>query len=93
MSMEQRLQQAARVCLASGRLPRVQSQCIWGGYGRGDVCSLCGEPIRSHEVEFEVPEGTWGMHSAFKFHITCHDAWQLECAFDDGRRADDDRAR
>ena len=82
MTTEQRLQHAARACLASGRLPRVQSQCIWGGYGRGDVCSLCGEPIRSHEVEFEVPEavaGGDGARPAFKFHITCHDAWQLEC--------------
>ncbi len=80
---EQRLQHAARACLASGRLPRVQSQCIWGGYGRGDVCSLCGEPIRSNEVEFEVPEADSGTWPAFKFHITCHDAWQLECGLDE----------
>ena len=82
-TMEQRLQRAARACLASGRLPRVQSQCIWGGYGRGDVCALCGEPIRSNEVEFEVPEGAAGTRPAFKFHITCHDAWQLECGLDE----------
>jgi len=80
MSTEQRLQRAARACLSSGRLPRVQSQCIWGGYGRGDVCSLCGEPIRSHEVEFEVTEAAGSStRTAFKFHITCHEAWQLEC--------------
>jgi hypothetical protein len=80
---EQRLLRTARACLASGRLPRVQSQCIWGGYGRGDVCSLCGEPIRSNEVEFEVPEADSGARAAFKFHITCHDAWQLECGLDE----------
>src|SRR6267142_2688370 len=84
------LQRTARECLASGRLPRMHSQCIWGGYGRGDVCSLCGEPIRSTEVEFEVPESEeGGMHAghrhaaptaALKFHITCHAVWQLECA-------------
>jgi len=61
----------------------VQSQCIWGGYGRGDVCSLCGEPIRSNEVEFEVPEADSGTLGSFRFHITCHDAWQLECALDE----------
>ena len=87
------LQRAARECLATGRLPRMHSQCIWGGYGRGDVCSLCGEPIRSTEVEFEVPEpedsGRHGDHypvvagTALKFHITCHAVWQLECADDD----------
>jgi hypothetical protein len=80
---EQHLQHTARACLASGRLPRVQSQCIWGGYGRGDVCSLCGEPIRSNEVEFEVPEDAVAPGTAFKFHITCHAAWQLECGLDE----------
>jgi hypothetical protein len=70
----------AREALRNGRLPRVNSQCIWGGYGRGDVCSLCGEPIRSNEVEFEVPEGSAEGRGAFKFHITCHAVWQLECA-------------
>ena len=81
MSTQQCLQHAARDGLASGRLPRVQSQCIWGGYGRGDVCSLCAEPIRSTEVEFEVDAA--GMLPAFRFHITCHDAWQLECGLDE----------
>ena len=80
MPRELYLQRTARECLASGRLSRMQSQCIWGGYGRGDTCSLCGEPIRSTEVEFEVPEPEEGAGSAFKFHITCHAVWQLECA-------------
>jgi hypothetical protein len=80
MSSQLCLQRTARECLASGRLPRMNSHCIWGGYGRGDVCSLCGEPIRSTEVEFEVPEAPEHAAGAFKFHITCHAAWQLECA-------------
>jgi hypothetical protein len=92
MPRELYLQRTARERLASGRLPRMHSQCIWGGYGSGDVCALCGEPIRSTEVEFEVPEpedGAVGRHAdhlhatpgtALKFHITCHAAWQLECA-------------
>jgi hypothetical protein len=97
MITELYLQRTARECLASGRLPRMHSQCIWGGYGRGDVCSLCGKPIRSTEVEFEVPESAEdGPHAghrplapahepapALKFHITCHDIWQLECADDE----------
>ena len=91
MQTELYLQRTARECLESGRLPRMHSQCIWGGYGRGDVCSLCGEPIRSTEVEFEVPEPEGGgqdghSHAApaatLKFHITCHAVWQLECADD-----------
>ena len=93
MQTELYLQRTAREGLASGRLPRMHSQCIWGGYGRGDVCSLCGEPIRSTEVEFEVPEpedggrhaGHWqaATATALKFHITCHAVWQLECGGDD----------
>ena len=83
MPTEFYLQRTARDCLASGRLPRVHSQCIWGGYGRGDVCSLCAQPIRSNEVEFEVPEDAAGGGLAFRFHITCHAAWQLECALDE----------
>jgi hypothetical protein len=87
MPREIYLQRTARECLENGRLPRMQSQCIWGGYGRGDICSLCGEPIRSTEVEFEVPEpedapGATGL----KFHITCHAVWQLACA-DEGASA------
>jgi len=98
MPRELYLQRTARECLENGRLPRMQSQCIWGGYGRGDICSLCAEPIRSTEVEFEVPEPADGWPqaaarhvatrnaepgTAFKFHITCHAVWQLECAQDD----------
>jgi hypothetical protein len=93
MPRELYLQRTARECLESGRLPRMHSQCIWGGYGRGDVCSLCGEPIGSTEVEFEVPEPEDGSRhddyrhaaagTAFRFHITCHAVWQLECADDD----------
>jgi hypothetical protein len=80
MSNQLCLQRTARESLASGRLPRMSSHCIWGGYGRGDVCSLCGEPIRSNEVEFELPELPDHPGNAFKFHITCHAAWQIECS-------------
>ena len=85
MPRELYLQRTARECLANGRLPRIRSECIWGGYGQGDTCSLCGEPIRSTEVEFEIPEpaeGTWqaAPGTTFRFHITCHAVWQSECA-------------
>jgi hypothetical protein len=93
MPRELYLQLTARECLANGRLPRMHSQCIWGGYGRGDICSLCGEPIRSTEVEFEVPEPEDGdphadhwhgtSRTGLKFHINCHAVWQLECADDE----------
>ena len=31
MPTEQHLQRTARECLASGRLPRIRSESIWGG--------------------------------------------------------------
>jgi len=86
MPRELYLKRTARESLASGRLPRMHSQCIWGGYGRGDRCSLCGEPIRTTEVEFEVPESEDSRGAGFRFHITCHAVWQLECA-DEGPAA------
>jgi hypothetical protein len=80
MPRELLLHHTAREGLATGRLPRLHSQCIWGGYGRGDICSLCGEPIRASEVEFELAERAAGTGTALRFHITCHAIWQLECA-------------
>jgi hypothetical protein len=73
------LQLTARERLASGELPRVQSESIWGGYGHGNVCSLCGEPIRTTEVEFELPELANCPNTTLRFHIPCHEIWQLEC--------------
>jgi hypothetical protein len=79
MPRHQYLQHTARERLASGTLPRVQSDSIWGGYGRGNVCSLCGEPIRATEVEFEVPVPVDREGNTLRFHIPCHEIWQLEC--------------
>lgn len=87
MTTELYLQRTARESLASGRLPRVHSQSIWGGYGRGDICSLCGDAIRTTEVEFEVPEPEHGPGTHLKFHISCYAAWQLECS-NEGRTPD-----
>lgn len=80
MPMSHSLQRAARERLASGALPRVKSDSIWGGYGRGKLCSLCGEAIRSTQVEFEVPESGGEGAAALRFHIPCHEIWQIECA-------------
>jgi hypothetical protein len=80
MPASNNLEHTARERLASGELPRVQTECIWGGYGRGHPCSLCGEPIRSTQVEFEVPKLADGAVGVLRFHIPCHEAWQLECA-------------
>jgi hypothetical protein len=81
------LQRAARERITGGKLPRVCCDSIWGGYGRGDLCSLCDKPIRSNEVEFEVPEVADSAGAALKFHIPCYAVWQLECAHDDAKQS------
>jgi len=80
MPRRQYLHRTARERLASGALPRVQSDSIWGGYGQGNACSLCGEPIRSTEVEFELPPLAQHSGGILRFHIPCHEIWQAECA-------------
>jgi hypothetical protein len=78
------LEITARKRLASGELPRVLTDSIWGGYGRGNPCSLCGEPIRSTQVEFEVPKLADGLGGALRFHIPCHEVWQLGVSAEQG---------
>ena len=79
MPRDQYLLLTARERLASGALPRIHSESIWGGYGHGQICSLCGDPIRSTEVEFEVADRI-KTPGPLRFHIPCHEIWQIECS-------------
>jgi hypothetical protein len=40
--------------LDAGLLPRVQPEKMWTGYGHGNSCDGCGEPIHPAQVEYEV---------------------------------------
>jgi hypothetical protein len=79
---EQELRALTRERIAKGELPCAPTLRMWGGYGTGRFCSLCGEPIQHDQIELEVESGR---HSLI-FHMVCQSAWQLECASHDPRR-------
>jgi hypothetical protein len=49
---------------------------LWAAYGSGHPCDYCSRPIGSKDVEFEVEAST----GTLRFHRTCHQRWELECA-------------
>lgn len=50
---------------------------MWGSHGSGAPCSLCEQPIRPEEIEYEVDAGERA--GTLRFHLTCHAVWQAEC--------------
>jgi hypothetical protein len=57
-----------------GALPREHPKTVSGGYGMGDACNGCGEPIlRAQGVyEFDVATQTYRLHSG------CYGLWEGE---------------
>ena len=80
--LEQELRPVARERIAKGQLPRHAPSKIWGGYGAGELCSLCDQPIGSDEIVFEV-EYAEGAATTLRFHRICESIWQAECARDE----------
>ena len=64
--------------MEDGRLPLILSTRIDAGYGAGDRCDLCDQPIVADKVEYDVTDPDSGKR--LYFHIACHFAWQRECA-------------
>ena len=64
--------------IEDGRLPLMLSARIDAGYGAGDRCDLCDQPIAADKVEYDVTDPDSGKR--LRFHIGCHFAWQRECA-------------
>jgi hypothetical protein len=79
--LEQELRLIARERIATGQLPSEGPSRMWGGYGTGQICSLCDKPIEAHDVEYEA-ELTGAAVQTFRFHVVCQSVWQLECARD-----------
>jgi hypothetical protein len=73
---ERELRRRAREEIKSGRLPGSLAASIWGGRGTGLSCAVCGDDIRSDQVEYEISDPCGG--EPFRFHLTCHTVWQLE---------------
>jgi len=72
----------ARARMASGELPCGTAPLrMWGGYGSGKVCVVCGKAIERAEVEIEVEETVGGTPKLVGwFHGVCQSIWQRECA-------------
>jgi hypothetical protein len=79
----QALRRLARRRLERGDLPDVAPQRICVNAGDGGQCSLCGEPIRRPEPEYELHfelghAGVLGVPC--RFHSRCHTIWEQEKA-------------
>jgi hypothetical protein len=60
-------------------LPYQEPFRTWAGHGTGILCNLCGIPIRTTDIEYEVellsPAGSpRGLH----FHFNCYREWESQ---------------
>lgn len=67
--------------LDRGTLPTAGNQKIYGGYGEGQACAGCDEPVRETEViyEVEVQCETEAGVVVLNLHRWCFDLWMEEC--------------
>ena len=73
--LQTELHREARGRIAQGELPYPPRR-VWAGKGTEAPCTLCGEPISSAMIEYEVQV----KNGFLRFHYICHGVWQLECA-------------
>jgi hypothetical protein len=52
----------------------------WAGQGTGLKCHLCGRPIGSHEIEYEVELDPERPGKRLRFHFRCQQAWAEKTA-------------
>ena len=71
------LRALARTRIEDGKLPiAAGKEALFGGYGAGQRCELCGAPISNPQVEYAAEHRSYGR--ALVFHIACHSAWHVE---------------
>ena len=73
---ESEIRTIVRQLIETGRLPVLLVHNVDGGYGSERSCRICGEPILTTQVEYEVREGSPARGA---FHMKCYAIWQLEC--------------
>ena len=61
--------------IEDGRLPVMLPRHIAAGYGAGNVCAACDQPVTATQVEYEVQAGD----PLLRFHLGCYVLWQIEC--------------
>lgn len=59
--------------LASGELPSVKPEKVWGGKGTGQPCSACARPISTDDVEYELDFAA--ARTAMRLHQRCLAIW------------------
>ena len=81
MSDESALRSKARAAIRNGKLPAIKPSRTWGGPGSGASCSVCGEPVKSGQMELEVEYrrdgGNPGVENYY-LHVRCFAAWECE---------------
>lgn len=74
----------ARELISTGVLPGTTPDAMFGGVGSESVCALCGAPILSAEVLYELEYRAVGAatHSSSRrlihLHLTCYAIWDYE---------------
>ena len=57
-----------------GALPREHPERVSGGYGMGDACDGCGEPIRRAQGVYELDVAA----QIYRLHSACYGLWEGE---------------
>lgn len=75
------LREKAREVVRAGRLPNRRPDRTWGGSGGGADCTICGTPVKSDELEFEIEfagSRKGSVADTYHVHIRCFRAWEFE---------------
>jgi hypothetical protein len=65
--------------IEDGRLPVMLPKAISAGYGAGNLCLACDQPITLTQIEYEVDHDVNGSPIRLRLHLGCHVIWQIEC--------------
>jgi hypothetical protein len=68
----------ARDAIRSGQLPTDGPRRTFAGPGGGAACSVCGEPIKQTQVEYEAEFCLNGALVNYHLHLRCFAAWEME---------------
>jgi hypothetical protein len=80
---ESTLRARARDVIRAQKLPSRRPDRTWGGPGVGAPCAVCGLPVGTHEMEFEIQFARDGAGldpglDKFHVHLRCFAAWEFE---------------
>lgn len=62
--------------IGDGYLPRSINSKIMAGNGDGRPCDICGETIKSKDIEYDIETLSAEDNRVLRLHLHCHDAWK-----------------